>query len=137
MPPAADDMWFRPFAAGSPFFATIFVYLANEYWDIGEGSAPPLSFWIILGCSIPVGILIYFITKREEPPKWSVVFSLITFVLTIIWIEFFSGILVDFIGLLGIVMNINTAYLGATLLAWGNSVGDMVANVGISKRGLS
>jgi len=30
-------------------------------------------------------------------------------------------------------MNINTAYLGATLLAWGNSVGDMVANVGISK----
>ena len=35
------------------------------------------------------------------------------------------------------VLDINTAYLGATLLAWGNSVGDMVANVGISKRGLA
>lgn len=45
--------------------------------------------------------------------------------------------MIDLIGLLGIVLNVNTAYLGATLLAWGNSLGDMVANVGISKRGLA
>ena len=45
--------------------------------------------------------------------------------------------MIDLIGLLGIVLNVNTAYLGATLLAWGNSVGDMVANVGISRRGLA
>lgn len=133
MPPPADDMWFRPFAAGFPFFGTIFVFLANEYWQVGEGEAPPVAFWICLGVSIPLGILIYCVTERDKPPRWSVLFSIFTFIFTIMWIQLFSGIMIDLIGLLGIVLNINTAYLGATLLAWGNSVGDMVANVGISR----
>lgn len=63
MPPAADDMWFRPFAVGFPFFGTIFIFLANEYWEVGDGEAPPLSFWITLGISIPLGVLIYCVTE--------------------------------------------------------------------------
>lgn len=117
------------------FFGTFFVYLSSEYWIIGE--TVPISFWIILGVSVPVGILIYCTTKPDTAPKWSVLFSIISLILCIFWIEFFSGILVDLIGLLGMVMNINTAFLGATILAWGNSVGDFVANVGISRRGLA
>ena len=39
--------------------------------------------------------------------------------------------------MLGIVFDIDPAYLGITLLAWGNSIGDMVANCGIAKRGMA
>lgn len=80
-----------------------------------------------------IGGVIYILTDREKPPSWSILFSLVTFVLSVLWIQIFSGILVDLIGLLGIVLSIKTAYLGITLLAWGNSIGDMVANCGIAK----
>ena len=32
-------------------------------------------------------------------------------------------------------VDVDPAYLGITFLAWGNSVGDMVANFGVAKRG--
>ena len=35
----------------------------------------------------------------------------------------------------GIIMNIPQAVLGLTVLAWGNSLGDMVANVSVAKSG--
>ena len=81
------------------------------------------------------GILSFY--RKGNPPQWSIVFSLATFVLSVLWIQLFSGVLVDFIGLLGIVFDIDPAYLGITLLAWGNSIGDMVANCGIAKRGMA
>jgi len=109
------------------------VFLSCEIWNVREGEPVPLAFWICLGLSVVLGVVIYLTTKPDQPPKWSPLFSIIALVICIIWIEFLSGILVDLIGLLGILLNVNTAYLGATLLAWGNSIGDFVANVGISK----
>ena len=35
----------------------------------------------------------------------------------------------------GIIMNIPQAVLGLTVLAWGNSLGDMVANVSVARSG--
>lgn len=43
----------------------------------------------------------------------------------------------DSLNLLGIVLNLPNELLGMTLLAWGNSVGDFLANVSIAKIGLS
>lgn len=45
--------------------------------------------------------------------------------------------LIDVLGLLGIMFGIPSAFLGITILAWGNSVGDTVANAGVAKRGLA
>lgn len=135
MPPPADDVWFRPFAAGAPFFGTIFVFLSQGLIDFEEGI--PTSFWVTIGIAVVVGIGIYMVTERDKPPKWSILFSIITFVMSILWIEQFSGICVDIIGLLGIILDINTAYLGITVLAIGNSLGDMVANLSVAKRGLA
>jgi len=131
MPPPADDMWFRPFAAGSIFFGTFFVFLSNDYMNFYE--APPVSFWISMAIAFILGVLIYIFTEREKAPSWSIVFSLITFVLSIVWIGILSGVIVDFIGLLGIVFQIDPAYLGITILAWSASIGDMVANCSIAK----
>jgi hypothetical protein len=84
MPPAADDVWFRPFASGAAFFGTLFVFITQGLLDFSE--APPVSFWVTLAVSAAVGATIYLLTNRESPPKWSILFSLATFVLSVLWI---------------------------------------------------
>jgi Ca2+/Na+ antiporter len=57
--------------------------------------------------------------------------------MSIVWIGWLSDILVDTLGIIGLMFGIDSAFLGITVLAWGNSVGDMVANIGVAKRGMA
>jgi len=43
--------------------------------------------------------------------------------------------LIDLIGILGLLTGIPSPLLGITLLAWGNSSGDLIASVSIAKKG--
>jgi sodium/potassium/calcium exchanger 6 len=58
-----------------------------------------------------------------------------SFVMSIVWIWFIANILVDILKIYGDILGINTAFLGITILAFGNQCGDMMANVAIAKRG--
>jgi sodium/potassium/calcium exchanger 6 len=42
---------------------------------------------------------------------------------------------VDLLSILGVMLNIPKTLLGLTLLAWGNCLGDMNANVAMTKKG--
>ena len=98
---------------------------------------PSIYFLVSIILAIILGVVLYFYTKKKKPPKWSILFSFTTFVLSVIWIKLFSGIIVDFIGLVGIVLDIDISYLGITLLAFGNCVGDMVIDCGVAKWGMA
>ena len=56
--------------------------------------------------------------------------------MSIIWIWFAANILVDVLQLIGFITGIEAAYLAITILALGNSVGDTMSNLAISKMGL-
>lgn len=133
----ADDMWFRPFAVCFPFFMTLFTFLSTDLWPIADELAPPLSWYICQGVSLVICVIMYFITERDHPPRWSIILSMIALLGSILWLEFISDIMVDLLGLIALMAGIDPAYLGITFLAMGNSVGDMVANYGVSKRGLA
>lgn len=53
------------------------------------------------------------------------------------WIWFIANTLIDLLGLLGLIFGIKPAYLGITVLAWGNSVGDMMANSAVARKGFA
>ena len=53
-----------------------------------------------------------------------------------VWIYFFANVIVDLLVLFGIITGVSTSLLGLTVLSWGNSVGDAIASISISKRGL-
>lgn len=46
-----------------------------------------------------------------------------------------ANLIVDILTLLDIISGISVAFLGLTLLSWGNSVGDALASISISKKG--
>jgi sodium/potassium/calcium exchanger 6 len=71
----------------------------------------------------------------QPPPKIFFCFAIIGFVMSIMWISFTSDIVVDLLQLFGFILGLPKPLLGLTLLAWGNCLGDMNANVAMTKRG--
>eukprot|EP00959_Pyramimonas_sp_CCMP1952_P288454 6032031-Pyramimonas_sp.AAC.1 len=57
------------------------------------------------------------------------------FVSSILWISAFASELLGCLSALGVIMGISPSILGVTVLAWGNSVGDLVADVVVAKSG--
>jgi solute carrier family 24 (sodium/potassium/calcium exchanger), member 6 len=55
--------------------------------------------------------------------------------MSIQWISFTCSIVVDLLSVLGIMLGLPKTLLGLTLLAWGNCLGDMNANVAMTKKG--
>ena len=52
-----------------------------------------------------------------------------------VWIWITANTLIDLLKLYGILTGAPPALLGLTVLAWGNSIGDLIANTSIAKKG--
>lgn len=94
---------------------------------------------IALAITIVLGIALRGSTKVSRPPTgWlALAFLFVAFALSIVWIWFTADILIDILNLFGILSGINPSLLGLTILAWGNSSGDLMANLSIAKKGFS
>lgn len=63
--------------------------------------------------------------------------TLYSFAVAATWIDSIANKLVEILELFGILLRIPSTILGLTVLAFGNSIQDLVANVTLSKKGLS
>ena len=82
-------------------------------------------------------MLIRFKSKRKYAPKDGIlgIISAISFVMSVFWIWLFAGIMIDLLKCLGLLTGLPTTLLGLTVLAWGNSIGDLMANTSIARKG--
>lgn len=93
---------------------------------------------IILGVLIGLSILIRFFSYRTKSPQEGPVLGLllgISFGMSVFWIWLFANILIDLLKILGLLTGLPTTLLGLTVLAWGNSIGDYMANTSIARKG--
>jgi sodium/potassium/calcium exchanger 6 len=89
----------------------------------------PLWF-IVLFPSSSLAVL-HFVIEKEPPKTEQVPVLLIAFVMSVFWISTIAGELLNCLEALGALLELPQALLGLTLLAWGNSVGDLVADVAV------
>ncbi|KAK1257207.1 Cation/calcium exchanger 5 [Acorus gramineus] len=89
---------------------------------------------VVLFVSSSLGFIHYMIEK--DPPDTEQLSSLLmAFVMSVFWISTMAGELLDCLAAFGVILKLPPALLGLTVLAWGNSVGDLVADVAIAKAG--
>lgn len=75
-------------------------------------------------------------TGRLQLPKTvRLMVHIQAFVLSLVWVYIIANELVSLLTALGVAMNLSRGVLGLTILAWGNSAGDILANIGLAKNG--
>jgi solute carrier family 24 (sodium/potassium/calcium exchanger), member 6 len=63
--------------------------------------------------------------------------ALYGFAIAATWIDFIADRLVSLLDFMGIVLHIPSSIMGLTVLAWGNSMGDLSANITMARKGLA
>ncbi|CAE7661685.1 SLC24A2 [Symbiodinium sp. KB8] len=89
--------------------------------------------WFIL--IFPIGAVLKLTVPDVKEKKWRK-FTPLAFVMSIVWIGFFSYMMVWWANTAGIVLDIPPVVMGLTILAAGTSVPDLLTSVIVARQGL-
>jgi Ca2+/Na+ antiporter len=67
---------------------------------------------------------------------WLIPLLLVAFISSIVWLDFFANFVVNASLLTAEISGLSSVIIGLTIVAWGNSIGDLVADVAVAKAGL-
>ena len=73
--------------------------------------------------SIPISIIVLFISNLESPPFFHWIFAFAGFILAVLTINIIANEIIDILQAIGVIYNLSDTILGLTILAWGNSLG--------------
>ena len=79
-------------------------------------------------------VVAIFGTLHKAPPFYDV-FVVLGFLIAVLWIGVTANEVVGLLSSLGVFWNIPSTIMGLTFLAWANSIGDLVADVSLSRIG--
>jgi sodium/potassium/calcium exchanger 6 len=127
-----DSLW----VAGTFLFSPFVLVFASGFLLSSLGGALPVwAATLVVAVALCVASL--FLLRGPAPPQdWRLLpLAFWAFLLSIAWIYLLAHELVGILQALGMLMRISDVILGATVLAWGASVGDTVSNILVAKKG--
>lgn len=122
------------YATGIPATVAL-IYLAMGYYPIFLAKRIWISWTVCFAISSIMGLIIFFTSSWDEPPRYKPAFVVLSFFSSIVWISMVADQLVSVLQSMGVILGIPAFVLGATVLAWGNSVGDLVADIVMAQKG--
>ncbi|KAI3442713.1 uncharacterized protein J3R85_000965 [Psidium guajava] len=141
IPQTSPSKWNRLDISLNIIFCPLaFLYACNSFVPVDH----PVVF-LVANTHFPLWLIVLFTSSslatlhfimEKEPPKTEQLFViLVAFVMSVFWISTIAGELLNCLAALGTLLDLPPSLLGLTVLAWGNSVGDLVADVAIAKAG--
>ncbi|MCD7456553.1 hypothetical protein HAX54_032141 [Datura stramonium] len=133
IPNVSQEKWSKSFGIVSITLAPLLLVLI---WDF---FGPKSSIWAygisgVLG--LVCGLIVFFTSDGLHPPtKFNFLWLGLGFLMSITWTYILAEELISLLVSLGLILGISPSILGLTVLAWGNSLGDLVANVTLAKTG--
>ncbi|KAK6118577.1 hypothetical protein DH2020_047690 [Rehmannia glutinosa] len=91
--------------------------------------------WLVVLCGSCSLAILHYIVEKDPPKTEQIPAVVIAFVVSVFWISTVAGELLNCLAALGVLLQLPSSLLGLTVLAWGNSVGDLVADVAVAKAG--
>lgn len=136
-PDKEDRNWKRPLnclhLVISPLFLTLTLQSgAYGVYEIG-GLFPVWAAVVIAGTALAA--VTFFATSNSEPPRFHWLFAFLGFLTSALWINAAATEVVNILRSLGVVFRLSNTVLGLTLLAWGNSIGDVFSDFTLARQG--
>ncbi|KAK6944545.1 Sodium/calcium exchanger membrane region [Dillenia turbinata] len=135
IPVVCEKRYSRPFAVAS---ATLAPLLLAAVWNSrGENENTRIAIYLVgLSLGIAFGVSAFFTTEKSNPPKKCLLPWLVGgFLMSVTWSYIIAQELVGLLVSLGYISGISPSILGLTVLAWGNSLGDLITNVTMAING--
>ncbi|KAK8589851.1 hypothetical protein V6N13_088672 [Hibiscus sabdariffa] len=138
IPVINEESWSKPYAVISVTLAPLMLAeLCNSQREKHLGSKTSLVAYMIAGLvGMVLGNLAFVTTKKSSPPKRCQLPWLIGgFLMSVTWTYFTAEELVSLLVSFGNILGISPSVLGLTVLAWGNSLGDLISNSAMALNG--
>ena len=130
-----NEGWCQLLHALQLIFASQFMAFAFTY-DLTIEVFNCQLWQLALIISLIVVVLLLVTSSWNTAPIYQPIFAFVGFVVAVGWIYLIANEIVSLLKALGVFWNISDAILGLTVLAWGNSIADLIADVAIAKQGL-
>lgn len=131
-----EELWDKKNAVLQPLIVPFF--LTSLTGGFRYIFSVPYAVFHVIFC-VPASLLIFFFAHRSYPPQhatFSYCWLSFGFLSCVMWTYLLSGELVTALLSTGAILHIPSYYLGLTVLAWGNSIGDLFSNISIAKKGM-
>lgn len=134
IPDISEERWSKPYAVVSVSLSPV---LLAALWNSKEeelGSEKSSIIYLFGGIvGVIFGVAAIAKTDIERPPT-RIVFPWFAmgFLMSVTWTYILAEELVSLLVSLGVILDISPSILGLTVLAWGNSLGDLIANVAVA-----
>jgi len=134
--------WITSVAAPTGFFQALLVdsYGPDAYSTESHYGLPIFAWALLVGLVGSAGV--YVLTRgtvvADDPKALPAVYSFLAlgaFASSVVWMDLIANEAVALMESLGVILEISTAVLGLTVLALGNSVGDLIADLAVARTG--
>uniref|UniRef100_H2Y6Q1 Sodium/calcium exchanger membrane region domain-containing protein n=1 Tax=Ciona savignyi TaxID=51511 RepID=H2Y6Q1_CIOSA len=131
--------WNRPLNSISLLVAPIFCLFATkgEVETCGSillnGTFPLWALMLLIGTVM--SSISWLQSKNDSPPRYHGIFAYVGFIVAVVWTYTVANEIVNLLQTFGAILNVSNVIMGLTFLAWGNSIGDVVADVALARQG--
>uniref|UniRef100_A0A1I7UHE7 Na_Ca_ex domain-containing protein n=1 Tax=Caenorhabditis tropicalis TaxID=1561998 RepID=A0A1I7UHE7_9PELO len=134
--PHNEQPWSKPISLIHCLICPVFLLFCIQVCSISPFlHSPGLWLYGLILSFLLLVIVSFFTQLHTEPQFYKGVTSYAGFLMSIAWIYLISSEVVNVATMLGVVSRVSHEVLGLTILAWSNSIGDLIADVSVAKQG--
>ena len=141
IPVPCDGYYCRPLIALSIAFSPLWLwYYFYDQFDVNIVDCSTTTVFLIFFLPFLLGLMVLrFAPCGDIPPRLSVAvpITLVGFCISATWLDLIADLLVSLLSFFGVICRIPSTIMGLTVLAWGNSSQDLIANMTVARKGLS